>query len=120
MLVAEHDNIFQEMYNRAVSLHPEIKDVLILYNTNSPQGVHVGKGVDKDAGSYRISCEGNDDNPDATVASFALGLVLVTYDIKYGTYDHMNASNAERARFDALFHEFFPDSTEIEKVELQP
>ena len=119
MLKAEHDDIFQEIYKRAVGLHPEIKDITIVYNTSSERGVEVSKGVDKDAGSYRISCEGNDNNPDATVSSFTLGLVLAVYDIKYGPYDHINASDVERAKFDALFHEFFSDSSSLENVRIE-
>lgn len=116
MLKVEYSEVMQSIYDRATQMHPELKDILVLYNTNCKEGVEVSKGIDKDAGSYRISCEGSNDNPDLTLSSFTLGLVLVIYDIKYGAYNKDMATEAEHARFDALYHEFFPDSTSLETL----
>lgn len=119
MLKPEYGDIFQALYDRAEELNPEIKNVPILYNTNSEKGVEIGKGTQEDEGTYRISCEKNDSNPDYTISSFALGLALVIYDVKYGEYDYNNMTAAERARFDTIFHEFFHESVSIENIEIQ-
>lgn len=113
MLKSELDEILQSIYNKAVRSHPEIKDVLILYNTNSTNGVEVSKGTDEDTGIYRISCEGRNDSQDVTVSSFALGLVLVIYDVKYGSHGQSmtsGTSGIDQVKFDTLYHEFFPGS----------
>jgi hypothetical protein len=116
MFTFEYEELFKEVYAKAEEQNPEIKDVVIVVNTHCPEGVSVGKGVDENQGQYRISCHGDDADPSYTISSFALGLAMVIYDIKYGEYDYMTMTEEERNRFDSMFHAFFPNSENMENI----
>ena len=118
MFYFEYEELFIEVYDKALQCNEELKGIKIAVNTHCKDGVEVGKGVDDNAGQYRISCTGKDEEPEYTVAGFALGLTMIIYDLKYGQYDYMSMSEEERAEFDNILHEFYPGSEKLHNVRL--
>lgn len=116
MFYFEYEELFKEVYDRALQCNEELKGIKIAVNTHCKGGVEVGKGNDENAGQYRISCTGSDDDPMYTVSGFALGLAMIIYDLKYGEYDYMAMSEKEKAEFDAMFHEFYPQAAAINNI----
>lgn len=116
MFYFEYEELFKEVYDRALQCNEELKGVKIAVNTHCKGGVEVGKGNDENAGQYRISCTGSDDDPMYTISGFALGLAMIIYDLKHGEYDYMAMSEKEKAEFDAMFHEFYPQAATINNI----
>lgn len=116
MFYFEYEELFKEVYDRALQCNEELKGVKIAVNTHCKGGVEVGKGNDENAGQYRISCTGSDEDPMYTVSGFALGLAMIIYDLKHGEYDYMAMSEKEKAEFDTMFHEFYPQAAAINNI----
>ena len=113
MLVFEYEDIFQAIYNEAV------EDVIIAVNTHCrEEGVTVGKGTGENEGQYRISCHGDNNDPDYTISGFALGLAMIIFDFKHGEYDYSSLSDEKKKEFDDMFHGFFPDSGIVEDINI--
>lgn len=117
MLKFEYNEMFQKVYNEALKYNPFMENVTVVVNTHCiSDGVSVGKGTAENEGQYRISCHGDDNDPLYTVSSFALGLAMVIYDVRYGEYDYMTMSPDEKEEFNRIFHEFYPDSDKLENI----
>ena len=110
MLNFEYEEVFHKVYQDAISKNPEIANIRILVNTHCQEGVEVGKGNGKELGSYRISCHGDDEDPNYTISGFALGLAMIIYDVKYGEFDYFNMSKEERHALNEILHSFYRDS----------
>lgn len=120
MFYFEYEELFKEVYDKALQHNKELKGVKIAVNTHCKDGVEVGKGNDKNAGQYRISCTGRDEDPAYTVSGFALGLAMIIYDLKHGEYDYMAMSEEEREEFNTIFHEFYPDASNVNNIVTSP
>lgn len=116
MFYFEYEELFKEVYDKALQCNEELKGIKIVVNTHCKDGVEVGKGNDENAGQYRISCTGSDEDPAYTVSGFALGLAMIIYDLKHGEYDFMAMSEKERAEFNTMFHEFYPQASAINNI----
>ena len=116
MFYFEYEELFKEVYDKALQYNKELKGVKIAVNTHCKDGVEVGKGNDKNAGQYRISCTGRYEDPAYTVSGFALGLAMIIYDLKHGEYDYTAMSEEERAEFNTIFHKFYPDASNINNI----
>lgn len=116
MFYFEYEEYFKDVYNKALQCNKELEGVKIAVNTHCKGGVEVGKGHDENIGQYRISCTGDDNDPMYTISGFALGLAMIIYDLKHGEYDYMAMSEDEKAEFNAMFHEFFPEAAGINNI----
>lgn len=121
MLIFQYSDMFQDIYEKVVEKYPEIKDVVIVVNTHCTEGgVSVGKGIGENEGQFIISCCGSNDNPSYVLSGFALGLAMVIFDLKYGEFDYATMSEEQKAKFDNMFHDFFPDSKHVINLNIQP
>ena len=128
MLHLEYEEAFKEIYNKAEAVNPELKELNIIYNTNSDMGVKVAKGTDEHEGVYKISCPGfkevintetssiqiNKDDILYTMYCFALGIALIVYGIKYKEEFKENKDNAEK--LNDILYEFFDNDMVLEKI----
>ena len=119
MIQPESIKIFHDMYDFAAKVYPELEQVTVLYNIGSSHGVELQKGDGEDAGSYRILCRMDNDEPDEALSDFALGLALVVYDLKCGPYDAANAPAEEKIRLHMMYQTIMGDfeSDEDESAE---